>query len=321
MSPVFSGALRCFLGFLLSACVATAFAQGEAIKLVLPFGPGSGTDVYARLVAQQLSLSYGSPVVVENRPGANGVVAAESVARAKPDGTTFFFTTNSTHAANPYLVKDLRYDPIKDFTPVTKAGTLIFFVMVAASGPHQDLKSLIAAAKADPKAVSYGAQNSLAIVSGSKLAKVGGVEFLRVPYKSTPQVITDMLGGQVTFGFVDMAAGTPLVKSGKLRPIAVLGEKRFPALPNVPTMSEAGFPDFDVVAWFGIFAPAGTAPAIVARMNKEFKAVVAQPEIRQKAAELGIDMFASTPEELAAYVRSQLALWEKLVADAGLKPE
>lgn len=319
MSPY--SLLRRFTVLALAAAPACALAQAEAIKLVLPFGPGSGTDVYARLVAQQLSAGYGSPVVVDNRPGANGVVAAESVARAKPDGTTFFFTTNSTHAANPHLVKDLRYDPVRDFVPVTKAGTLTFFVMVPSAGPHHDLKSLVAAAKADAKAVSYGAQNSLAIVSGSKLAKVGGVEFLRVPYKSTPNVITDMLGGQVTFGFVDMASGTPLVRSGKLRPLAVFGDKRFPGLPNVPTMREAGFPEFDVVAWFGIFAPAGTQPAVVARMNKEFQAVVANPAVREKAAELGIDVFGSTPEELAGYVKSQIALWAKLVADAGLKPE
>jgi tripartite-type tricarboxylate transporter receptor subunit TctC len=291
------------------------------IRIVLPFGPGSGTDVYARMVAQRLGTALDVPVLIDNRPGANGVLAAEAVARAKPDGNTLLFTTNTTHAANPSLVRELRYDPVKDFAPISKLGNLTFFVVVNAASPYQNLQSLIAAAKAAPGTVSYGAANSFGMVSGSKLAKAAGTEFLRVPYKSSPQITTDLLGGQIQFAFVDLAAAAPLVNSGKMRALAVLADRRFPSLPNVPTMKEAGYSDFNVVAWFGLFAPAGTPAPVVARINRELTAILARPDLRQRGAELGIDIFGSSPRELEDYVKSQIALWAQLTADAGLKPE
>lgn len=317
---------RWLLGAALGLMAAGTMAQADAriegpLRIVLPFGPGSGTDVYARMVAQQLGTALGVSTVIDNKPGANGVLAAESVARARPDGNTLLFTTNTTHAANPHLVKDLRYDPVKDFAPISKMGNLTFFLLVPASSPHQTLQSLVSAAKAAPRTVSYGAANSFGMVSGSKLGKAAAVEFLHVPYKSSPQIITDMLGGQVSFAFVDMAAASNLVKAGKMRALAVLSDKRFPALPNVPTMTEAGFPDFDVVAWFGMFAPAGTPAPVVARLNKELVAILARPELRERGAQLGIDIFGSTPRELEDYVRSQIALWGKFTADAGLTPQ
>jgi tripartite-type tricarboxylate transporter receptor subunit TctC len=291
------------------------------VRVVLPFGPGSGTDVYARLFGQQLSTAIGVPVLIDNRPGANGVLAAEAVAKAKPDGTTLLFTTNTTHAANPHLVKELRYDPVKDFEPISKLGNLTFFLLVPANSPHQTVAQLVDAARKAPNTVSYGAANSFGMVSGSKLGKTAGVQFLRVPYKSSPQITTDLLGGQLQFAFVDMAAAAPLVKSGKVRALAVLADKRFPSLPDVPTMREAGHPGFDVVAWFGLFAPAGTPGPIVERFNREVNAVLRRPELLERGAELGIDIFGSSPRELADYVKSQIALWGQLTAEAGLKPE
>jgi tripartite-type tricarboxylate transporter receptor subunit TctC len=169
--------------------------------------------------------------------------------------------------------------------------------------------------------VSYGAANSFGMVSGSKLGKNAGVEFLRVPYKSSPQITTDLLGGQIQFAFVDLAAAAPLVKGGKVRALAVLADKRFPSLHDVPTMSEAGFPGFNVVAWFGMFAPAGTPMPIVNRINRELVAVLNRPDLREKGADLGIEIFGSSPRELDDYVKSQIALWGQLTADAGLKPE
>jgi len=304
---------------------APAWAQSDRIegplRIVLPFGPGSGTDVYARMVAQHLGAALGVATVIDNRPGANGVLAAEAVARARPDGSTLLFTTNTTHAANPHLVKDLRYDPIKDFSPISRMGNLTFFVLVAATSPLQTMADLVAAARRGAGSVSYGAANSFAIVSGSKLGKTAGVEFLRVPYKSSPQIITDLLGGQLQFAFVDLAAAAPLVKAGRVRALAVLADKRFGALPEVPTMAEAGYPGFNVVAWFGMFAPAGTPAAVVSRINRELVAVLARPELRERGAELGIDIFGSTPRELEDYVRAQIALWGQLTSEAGLKPE
>jgi tripartite-type tricarboxylate transporter receptor subunit TctC len=309
----------------LAAATTSAFAQADRIegpiRIVLPFGPGSGTDVYARMVAQQLGMALGVPTIIDNKPGANGILAAEAVAHAKPDGSTLLFTTNTTHAANPHLIRELRYDPVKDFAPISKMGNLTFFVLVPASSPYRTMADLVEAARKAPGTVSYGAANSFGMVSGSKLGKNAGVEFLRVPYKSSPQITTDLLGGQIQFAFVDLAAAAPLVKSGKVRALAVLADKRFPSLHDVPTMAEAGFPGFNVVAWFGMFAPAGTPAPIVNRINRELVAVLNRPELREKGADLGIEIFGSSPRELDDYVKSQIALWGQLTADAGLKPE
>jgi tripartite-type tricarboxylate transporter receptor subunit TctC len=309
----------------LAVATTSAFAQADRIegpiRIVLPFGPGSGTDVYARMVAQQLGIALGVTTIIDNKPGANGILAAEAVAHAKPDGNTLLFTTNTTHAANPHLIRELRYDPVKDFAPISKMGNLTFFVLVPASSPYRTMADLVEAARKAPGTVSYGAANSFGMVSGSKLGKNAGVEFLRVPYKSSPQITTDLLGGQIQFAFVDLAAAAPLVKSGKVRALAVLADKRFTSLPDVPTMTEAGFPGFNVVAWFGMFAPAGTPAPIVNRINRELVAVLNRPDLREKGADLGIEIFGSTPRELDDYVKSQIALWAQLTADAGLKPE
>jgi tripartite-type tricarboxylate transporter receptor subunit TctC len=303
----------------------SAFAEADSIdgpiRIVLPFGPGSGTDVYARMVAQRLGTALGVTTVIDNRPGANGILAAQAVARAKPDGNTLLFTTNTTHAANPHLVKELPYDPVKDFTPISKMGNLTFFVLVPATSPFHTMKDLVEAARKAPDTVSYGAANSFGMVSGSKLGKTAGVQFLRVPYKSSPQITTDLLGGELQFAFVDMAAASALVKAGKMRALAVLADKRFPTLPDVPTMAEAGYPGFNVVAWFGMFAPAGTPAPIVHRINSALVAVLRQPDLRERGAQLGIEIFGSTPAELDEYVKSQIALWGQFTADAGLKPE
>lgn len=291
------------------------------LKIVLPFGPGSGTDIYARLIAEKLGPELGVSVIVENKPGASGIIAAESVARAKPDGNTLLFTTNTTHAANPSMFKSLPYDPVKDYAPISRLGDLTFLLVVAADSPHQKLDDLIAAARNKPGTVSYGASNSFGTVSGSKLGKIAGVEFLLVPYRSSPQIITDLLGGQVQFAFIDVAAGAPMLNSGKMRALAVLSNDRFPTLSSVATMKELGYPQFDVVAWFGMFAPAGTPDAIVSELNRKLRTILEDAALRKRGAELGLDIFGSTPEELAQYVKSQVSLWKQLTSDAGLTPQ
>ncbi|WP_415788443.1 Bug family tripartite tricarboxylate transporter substrate binding protein [Bordetella tumulicola] len=288
------------------------------LRIVLPFGPGSGTDIYARLVAEKLGPALGTTVIVENKPGANGIISAESVARATPDGNTLLFTTNTTHAANPNMFKRLSYDPVKDFAPISKLGNLTFLLVVAADSPYQRLGDLIAAAHAKPERVSFGASNSFGTVSGYKLGKITDSQFLYIPYKSSPQIITDLLGGQVQFAFVDVAAATPMLKSGRMRALAVLADQRFPTLPSVPTMKDLGYPQFDVVAWFGMFAPAGTPGPVVDALNNKLVAVLQDPALRQRGAELGIEIFGSSPQELADYVASQIDLWKALTADAGL---
>jgi len=319
--------INIFLISHLSLIPFSLFAQSNTmriegpLKLVIPFGPGSGTDVYARMVGQSLSQAMGTAVIIDNRPGASGVLAADFVAKAKPDGNTLLLTTNTTHAANPHLIKDLRYDPVRDFAPISKLGNLTFFLLVPNESPYQQLSNLVDAAKKTPNQVSFGYSNSFGLVSGSKLGRVAGANFLSVPYKSSPQIITDMLGGQLQFAFVDLAAAAPLVKSGRVRALAVLTDKRFPLLAQVPTMKEAGYNDFNVVAWFGLFAPAGTPRPLVERINKEVLTMMSKQDFRERSAELGIDVFGSSPQELEDYVKSQILLWAKFTADAGLKAE
>ena len=319
--------INIFLISHLSLIPFSLFAQSNTmriegpLKLVIPFGPGSGTDVYARMVGQSLSQAMGTAVIIDNRPGASGVLAADFVAKAKPDGNTLLLTTNTTHAANPHLIKDLRYDPVRDFAPISKLGNLTFFLLVPNESPYQQLSNLVDAAKKTPNQVSFGYSNSFGLVSGSKLGRVAGANFLSVPYKSSPQIITDMLGGQLQFAFVDLAAAAPLVKSGRVRALAVLTDKRFPLLAQVPTMKEAGYNDFNVVAWFGLFAPAGTPRTLVERINKEVLTMMSKQDFRERSAELGIDVFGSSPQELEDYVKSQILLWAKFTADAGLKAE
>jgi len=317
---------RTLLGAALALPAACAWSAPKlniegAMKIVLPFGPGSGTDIYARLVAEKLAPALGVPVIVENKPGANGIIAAESVARAKPDGSTLLFTTNTTHAANPSMFKKLSYDPVGDFTPITKLGNLTFLLVVAADSPYRSLEDLIGAARNAPGTVSFGASNSFGTVSGGKLGKISGVEFLLIPYRSSPQIITDLLGGQVKFAFIDVAAAKPMLESRKMRALAVLSDERFPTLPDVPTMKELGHPQFDVVAWFGMFAPAGMPADVVADLNRTLTAVLKDPALRKSGADLGIEIFGSSPEVLAEYVRSQIALWKQLTADSGLTPQ
>lgn len=319
--------INIFLISLLSLIPFSLFAQSNTmriegpLKLVIPFGPGSGTDVYARMVGQSLSQAMGTAVIIDNRPGASGVLAADFVAKAKPDGNTLLLTTNTTHAANPHLIKDLRYDPVRDFAPISKLGNLTFFLLVPNESPYQQLSNLVDAAKKTPNQVSFGYSNSFGLISGSKLGRVAGANFLSVPYKSSPQIITDMLGGQLQFAFVDLAAAAPLVKAGRVRALAVLTDKRFPLLAQVPTMKEAGYNDFNVVAWFGLFAPAGTPRPLVDRINKEVLTMMSKQDFRDKGAELGIDVFGSSPQELEDYVKSQILLWAKFTSDAGLKAE
>ena len=319
--------INIFLISHLSLIPFSLFAQSNTmriegpLKLVIPFGPGSGTDVYARMVGQSLSQAMGTAVIIDNRPGASGVLAADFVAKAKPDGNTLLLTTNTTHAANPHLIKDLRSDPVRDFAPISKLGNLTFFLLVPHESPYQQLSNLVDAAKKTPNQVSFGYSNSFGLVSGSKLGRVAGANFLSVPYKSSPQIITDMLGGQLQFAFVDLAAAAPLVKSGRVRALAVLTDKRFPLLAQVPTMKEAGYNDFNVVAWFGLFAPAGTPRPLVERINKEVLTMMSKQDFRERSAELGIDVFGSSPQELEDYVKSQILLWAKFTADAGLKAE
>lgn len=299
---------------------AQAYPAGP-VRLVIPFAPGSATDVYARLVAKHLSDAFGQPFLVESKPGANGSIAAQLVAKARPNGLTLFFTTNTTHAANPSLMKQMTYDPVKDFEPITKIGGVAFFMAVEGASPYKSVGDVIEAAKARPGRINYGSGNSLGILAGASLQKMSGVQMTHVPYKSTPQAIVDLIGGQIAFLFVDFSVSRPHVQSGRARLLAVATLKRSPLAPDVPTMDEVGFKGFDIPAWLGLFAPAGTPKEIIARLNEETVKVIARPDVKQTLANMGIDAFTSTPEELGEYVKSEIQKWARLAKDAGLQAE
>lgn len=306
------------------AITATAQAQNypsRNITLVLPFAAGSGTDTTTRIISQHLSQALGVGIVIENKAGANGMLAATYVARATPDGYTLLVTTNTTHSANPYLLKSLTYDPVKDFAPIARTGDLPFMLVIHPDLPAKTVGELVAYGKANPGKLSYASGSSSAIVSGATFAHNAEIDMLHVPYKSSPPALNDVMGGRVSMMFVDILTGLPHVNGGALRSLAVTTKNRSPLVPNLPSMQEAGVPDFDISSWQGYFAPAGTPKEIVVRLNVEIRKIVEKPEIKAQLATLGMDAFSGTPEELGTFVKDQLVLWEKLIKNANIEAQ
>ncbi|WPH13460.1 Bug family tripartite tricarboxylate transporter substrate binding protein [Variovorax paradoxus] len=303
-----------------------AFAQEgypkQPIKLIVPFAAGSGTDAVARITAQMLGEALKASVIVDNRAGANGVIAAEFVAKAPPDGYTLFMTTNTTHSANPSLMKSLPYDPVKDFAPVSRIGNLPFMLVVNNELPVKSVAELLAWGRAHPGKLTYASGNSTGIVSGATLSRMSGVPMLHVPYKSTPPAIADLIGGQVSMMVVDLAAGLATVKAGKMRAIAVTTQERTKLFPELPPLAETPeLKGFDITSWNGVFAPAGTPRDVVLKLSKLLSEMANGAAFRERVAKLGFDAFGSTPEELGAFTVSELAKWKKLIQAAGIQPE
>ena len=306
---------------------ASAQAQSEAyprqpIRLVVPFAAGSGTDAVARVTAQTLGEALKGSVIVDNKAGANGIIAAEAVAKAAPDGYTLFMTTNTTHSANPSLMKSLPYDPVKDFAPVSRMGNLPFMLVVNNTLPVKNVADLLAWGRANPGKLTYASGNSTGIVSGATLARMSGVPMLHVPYKSTPPAIADLIGGQVSFMFVDLAAGLATVQAGRMRAIAVTTQERTKLFPELPPVADTPeLKGFDITSWNGVFAPAGTPKDIVVTLNRALASMANSAAFRERTTKLGFDAFGSTPEELGAFTVSELAKWKKLIQAAGIQPE
>lgn len=304
-----------------------AFAQDggypkQPIKLVVPFAAGSGTDAVARITAQMLGEALKGSVIVDNRAGASGVIAAELVAKAPPDGYTLFMTTNTTHSANPSLMKSLPYDPVKDFAPVSRMGNLPFMLVVNNDLPVKSVAELLAWGRAHPGKLTYASGNSTGIVSGATLSRMSGIPMLHVPYKSTPPAIADLIGGQVSMMVVDLAAGLATVKAGKMRAIAVTTQERTKLFPELPPLADTPeLKGFDITSWNGVFAPAGTPRDVVLKLNKALAEMANGTVFRERVSRLGFDAFGSTPEELGAFTVSELAKWKKLIQAAGIQPE
>jgi len=293
----------------------------KPITIVVPFGAGSGTDSIARIIGQYLQNALNQSVVIENKVGASGVLAATYVARAAPDGYTLLMATNSTHSANPHLFKSLSYDPVKDFAPVARAGSYVFMLVVNPAVPARTLPELVAYAKANPGKLTYASGNTTGIVAGETLKSKAGIDVLHIPYKSTPPAINDLLGGRVSMMFIDLAPGLEHVRAGTMRALAVTTRERSALLPDLPSLSEAGIPGYDVTSYAALFAPAGTPKEIVDRLNAEVQKIIANPDAKARIAVTGFDAFSGPPETLAAFVQSELVNWGKLIKDAGIEPQ
>jgi tripartite-type tricarboxylate transporter receptor subunit TctC len=312
------------LAVLALAASTAAFAQGypnAPVTLVVPFAAGSGTDAVARIVAKRLGERLKQPVLVDNKAGASAQIGAQHVAKAKPDGYTLFMTTNTSHSANPALFANLKYDPIKDFTPVTRVGELPFALLVNKDFPAKSLKELIDHAKANPGKLSYATPNSTSLVASETIKRIAGLQVLGVPYKSSPQALTDLVGGQVQMYVGDLGSTMGMIKGGNVRVLGVTTRAPLKSLPNVPPVASA-VPGFDLTSWNGIFGPAGMPKPVVDRLNEEILHVLAEKDVQEQLAGLGFETWPSkTPEEFAKYVSDQLTHWTTLIKEAGIRAQ
>ena len=289
--------------------------------MIVPFGPGSGSDTISRVVAQHLGAALKQSVVVEDRPGANGALAALYVARAAPDGYTLFMSTNSPHSAAPFLMKNVGYDAVKDFAAITRMGSFTLMLCVHPSIAAKSVKELIEYGKANPGKLSFASGNTSGIVAGETLKHWAEIDMLHVPYKTVPVALNDVLAGRVSMMFADLTTGLPHVKAGSLRALAVTRIKRSTLVPELPTLDEAGVTGFDMDSWAGIFAPAGTPADIITLLNTELRKIIDSAEVKSTLGNAGFEAFSSSPEELAELVKEQLGKWGKMIKDAGIQPE
>ena len=315
--------MRIVLLLLLLAASPFTYSQAypsRPVKLVVPFPAGSATDQIARVIGRELQESLGQPFVVENKPGAQGAIAATEVARAAPDGYTLMVTTNTPQAANVSLFKKLNYDPVKDFAPIARLGTISFMIMVRPDFPAKNFKEFLNHAKANPGKLSAGYGSAGSQVSQAMLRSMGKIDFIDVPYKGLPQAITDVLGGSVSFTFADLANALAQIKGAKLRGIAVTSQKRSALAPEVPAIAEE-LPGYELIAWFALVAPAGTPAPVVSRLHDLTVKSLAKPEIAARFGNLGTDVAPMNPEQLGGFIRSEIAKWAKMAREAGIQPE
>jgi tripartite-type tricarboxylate transporter receptor subunit TctC len=303
------------------AAVAAEAYPSRPITIVVPFGAGSGTDIVTRIIAQRLAMALNQNIVVDDRPGANGGIAAVYVAKAPPDGYTLLMSTNSPHSSNPFLLKNIAYDPVKDFAPITRIGSFTLMLVVNPAVPAQTIPELIVYVKANPGKFTYASGNTSGILAGETLKHWAGLDILQVPYKSVPPALNDIIAGRVSMGFTDLTPGLPHVNSGALRPLGITRLRRSTLLPDLPTFDESGLKDFEVESWAGLFAPAGTPTEIVARLNRETRKIVESPQVKAQIAQIGFEVFGSTPEQLGEFVKDQLVKTSRMVKDAGIEPE
>jgi len=293
----------------------------KPITLVVPFAAGSGTDQMARVFAQAMGDEVKVPIVVDNRAGASGFLAAQYVAKAPPDGYTVLITTNTTQSANEHLFKKLPYDPVKDFAPVSLLSKGYMLLLVRPDSPYKSVGDLIAAARKSPGKLNFGSGSSSSRVASELLKQMAGVDMVNVPYKSNPMAITDLMGGQVDFMFADAPTALPQVEGGKLRALAVSGPKRIAAVPNIQTVDEAGVKGYDMSYWTAVYLPARTPQAVVKQFNGWLAKASATPLAKEFLAKTSGEEALSTPEQLAQFQASESSKWGRVIKAAGIQPE
>jgi tripartite-type tricarboxylate transporter receptor subunit TctC len=316
-------AILCLLTYLAAGPARAQTYPDRMIKVVVPFTPGGPVDLVARLVAQRMTLALGKSVVIENRPGGAGVIGAKTVANAEPDGYTLLFGNISTLAVIPAVTRNRDYDPARDFAPVAKVSDSPELLVVDPALPVRSVGELVGYAKAHPGALNYGSAGygNATHLSAEWFKSKTGVDIVHVPYKGLSDALTGLIGGQVIMVFGAIEGVLPLVQQGKLRPLAVTTANRFPRIPEVPTMIESGVVGFMVTSFEGVVAPAGTPPAIVARLNGAINESVASPELQDRFAQLGIQPSTGTPQEFAAFFAAENRKWAAIVADAHISIE
>lgn len=307
-------------------CVSAAASEpaypAKPIRMMVGFGPGGAADILARIVGQKLTDAWGQPVVVDNRPGATTTIAAETAARAKPDGYTLL-TITSAHAVSASLYRKLGYDPVKSFSPITLIASAPLVLVANPSLPVKSVSDLVAAAKASPGKLTFGSSGSASIthLAGELLKGRAGIDIVHVPYKAMSQLIGDIIGGNIHLAFTSIPAGLGQIKSSRIRALAVTSLKRSPSLPEVATIAEAGLTGFEVTNWYGILAPAGSSRQIVDRLNAQIVKIVRTPDAAAAILNQGAEPAASSPEAFRDYLAAEVAKWAKVVKASGIQPE
>lgn len=308
----------------LALSVSVALAQdaypSRNVTIIVPLAAGSGTDIMARVLATGLTAKFGKSFIVENRPGANAITGAEYAARQPNDGYTLMFGGNGTHSANPHLSKNIKYDPIKDFTPIARLATAGAVLLVLPDSPYKSMADLVRGAKSNPGKLSYGAPNVGSLIASETIKKVMGLDITRVPYRATPQAMTDVIAGVITMAFVDVAGALSNVTGGKARALVITSAKRSALLPDVPTMQEAGFKDFDLTYWTGLFGPANLPKDVVATLDRAASEIMGEKSMQDAVRALGLDPAHLPAAAMPAYVQAELDRWGVFVREAGIEP-
>jgi tripartite-type tricarboxylate transporter receptor subunit TctC len=305
----------------LLAAPVLALAQAypnKPVKVIIPYPPGGPTDIMGRIVAQGLASKFGQPFIVENKPGASGLIGADQVAKAPADGYTLLVNA-SLHVINPSLYSKMPHDPIKDFAPVSQIADVPMVLVVSPQNPAKNVKDLIAQAKANQMSFASSGNGAAPHLAGEAFNMATGLKLMHIPYKGSAPALNDVIGGHVSLMFDPLPSSTPFIHGGSLRPLAVTTAKRVPALPNVPTMAEAGVPGYEISTWYGVWAPANTPRDILNKLSSEIARIVKQPEVAKRIAGMGSIPVGSTPTEFEAYNRSEQVKFAKIVKESGAK--